>query len=217
MRALILCLSLSATAYAAPIPPREQVATNPGLRGSSGFDKQIVQLHANQEDFDNGVYFLRIDVRQRKLTNYRLPRATFTNYCGHFRTRGGSIGDYKPKSIYRTIKVFDEVNGNFPIPLYWFSQPGQDHNETPVVYSMEEFHPRGTRLEIPSDSRLMSYILHRCRNTRPYPWVRMQWRTMHSCRWKPEIWHKPSIWRDEYVSSLQVMQTKTVVLHCVNL
>lgn len=213
----LIFLAASTASLAAPIPPRERVSTSPGLRGSNGFDKQILQLHANQEDFDNGVYYLRIDVAQRKLTNYRLPRATFTNYCGHFRASGGSVGDYKPKSIYRNIKIFDEANDNFLLPLYSFSQPGQDHNDTPVVYSMSEFHPRGTQLSIPSDSRLMNLIIRKCRNMRPYPWLRMHWSTTHSCRWKPEIWHKPGPWRDEYVSPLEVMVAKSVVLHCVNM
>lgn len=215
--ALFFALAAALPAHSAPIPPREQVYNNTRLPGGAGYDKQILQLRGNQEDFDNGVYFLRIDVAQRKLTNYRLPAVTFTNYCGHYRASGGSIGDYKPKSIYRTLKVFDEANGNRLETLYWFGRAGQDYNETPVVYTMNEFHPRGTQLSIASDSHLMAILIQRCRHVRPYPWVRMQWQTAHSCRWKPEIWHKPNLWRDEYAAPLNVMDTKTVVLHCVNM
>jgi hypothetical protein len=214
--ALFVLFSAATSAFAAPIAPAEQVYNITRLPGGTGFDKQIVQLHANSEDFDSGMYFLRIDVRQRKLTNYRLPRATYTNYCGHYRRSGGSIGDYKPKNIYRTLKILHEPTG-MEMAIFHFGRHGQDYNETPVVQPIAEFHPRGTRIDIPSDSGLMSMILQKCRSMRPVPQVVLTWQTAHSCRWKPEIWHKPSSWADEYRPSLAARVRLNVVLHCVNL
>ena len=216
MLTLFLALLTTAPACAAPVPPSEQVFSNSRLPGGAGFDKQIIQLHANQEDFDNGVYFLRIDVRQRKLTNYRLPRVTHTNYCGHHRASGGAIGDYKPKSILRTVKILHEPSGT-QTAVQWFGRYGQDYNETPVVHTLPEFHPRGTQIAINSDSGLMSMILQKCRSQRPYPFVQMNWQGSHACRWKPEIWHKPSLWADEYAAPLGARITQNVVLHCVNM
>lgn len=217
MQIVALLLALSSTAIAAPIPAREQVASPARLPGGTGFDKRALAVHGTTENFNNGVYYLRIDVAQRKLTNYRLPSATFTNYCGYHRVSGGRIGDYKPKSISRSILVHEQVDAPL-LTLWQHGRGGEDYNETPLAHTFPEFHPRGTRLEIPSDSRLMNFILHRCRNTRPYPWVRITWRTDHSCRWKPELWHKPELWRDEYEVRYPstLMITKTLVLHCVN-
>jgi hypothetical protein len=211
---LLLALPLS-NALATPVPPSEVVYSNPRIPGSTGYDKQILQLHAEQEDFDNGTFFIRVDMRQGKVTNFRLPRATFTNYCGQYRSSGGSIGDYKPKSIYRTLKVLVEPR-NIEWSVYHFGRSGQDYNETPVVHTFAEFHPRGTQINIPADSDLMAMILRKCRNQRPYPFVQMIWQTSHLCRWKPEIWHKPNLWEDEYRFPFAARITKNVVLHCVN-
>jgi|GEM_PF-3328402 len=213
---LAVLLTASGVASADPIPARERVYSNSRLPGGTGFDKQIVHLHGVQADFDNGVYFLRIDVHQKKLTNYRLPSVTFTNYCGHFRTNGGSIGDYKPKSISRLMTVRNETTDT-QLPLWNLGNPGQDYNQTPIESRIGEFHPRGTRIDIPTDSPLMRLLLQKCKYMRPYPYARITWETTHSCRWKPEIWHKPNLWKDEYLVPItSTMISKSVFLHCVN-
>lgn len=196
-------------AFAGPIPGYERVNRKPRMPGQ---DSAGIQIHGNQEDFDNGVYYFRIDVRAKRLVNYRLPSVTFSNYCGHHRSPGGSVGDYKPKSILNSISImFNDVNDR--VPFWSAGSIGQDYNETPVNSRIGEFHPRGTRIDIPSDSRLMTYLLYRCAKEQ---WVRIYYKTTNSCRWKPEIWHKPEIWKAEYEFPLLVTVGKTVWLHCVN-
>jgi len=203
------------SAHARPISPVESVYRSTSLRGGIGFDKQIIQLFGTEEEF-TGVYFLRIDVRQRKLTNYRLPRATFTNYCGHYRESGGSIGDFKPKSIYRTIRILHEASGWEDV-VFAFGQSGRDYNENPVQLNFNEFHPRGTKISLDPKSEVMTMLIDKCRNMRPVPHFQMTWQTAHSCRWKPEIWHKPAPWSEEYVTPIRTRLTRNVHLQCVNL
>lgn len=209
---ILVQLVCSQSSFAAPVPPVEEIFRW-RLTGGQGFDQEIVRVHGDSEEFESGFFYLRFDVRHQRLLDYRLPRFSVTQYCGYHRLNGGSVGDYKPKSVLSSIFMVSASGSR--LILWGAGTFGQDYNDTPIVNTYD-LSRRGSRIDLRESPEQLRMLENLCRSGARQPKIRLQWGGFTRCRWKPEDWHKPVQFHIEYTPPLNAVIEKDVVVRCEN-